>query len=142
MINRENPFVELSKLFSSFLGVENNELRYSERIPPGLQELYRWRDSYTHIKPTNTLFCNQDTLLLPSEIGDDQYFDFLVENQSCWKCQTEKGREDPPVYIHEAESIDIVGRKIIHDSLNQFLTTYALQELIFELDFSFNTNFK
>ena len=142
MINTENPFDDLKRLFSVFLGTENTIGQpYTASIPKGLRELYGIHESYSTLKPKNTLFCNQDRLLLPAEIKDDQYFDFLIENQRCWKCETERGRENPPVYIHDAESIDIVGRKMIHNSLNDFLTTYALQELAFELDFSINEHF-
>ena len=141
MIDRNNPFPDLKKLFSSFLGTQDTGQMFNERIPKGLRELYQIHESYSIIKPKNTLFYNQDNLLLPSEISGDPYFDFLIENQSCWKCETEMGQDNPSVYIHEAESIDIEGRQVIHDSLNQFLTTYALQELIFELDFSHNEHF-
>lgn len=142
MINREDPFDDLKRLFSTFLGTENNGGRsYNAGIPKGLRELYQIHDSYSILKPKNTLFCNQDRLLLPAEISDNQYFDFLIENQSCWKCETERGQENPSVYIHDAESVDIIGRKHIHNSLNEFLTTYALQELTFELNFSINKHF-
>ena len=142
MIDKNNPFDELKALFSFLLRIENKVSTHDERIPMGLRELYQIRDSYSIVKPNNTLFRNQDNLLLLPEISGDHYFDFLVENQSCWKCETEKGKSNPSVYIHDAESIDIIGRKLIHDSLNRFLTTYALQELIFELDFSMNSDFE
>jgi hypothetical protein len=142
MINRENPFDDLRRLFSAFLGTKSNVGQsYNAGIPKGLRELYQIHESYSVLKPENTLFNKQDRLLLPSEIKGDQFFDFLTENQSCWKCETERDQENPPVYIHDAESIDIIGRKIINNSLNEFLTTYALLELTFELNFSINEHF-
>jgi len=142
MIKNEDPFTDLKRLFSTFLGTEINAGQFHNTgIPPGLRELYSIQESYSFLKPKNTLFCNQDRLLLPSEIKGDQHFDFLIENQGCWKCETERCQENPPVFIHDAESIDIFGRKIIHNSLNEFLTTYALQELTFELAYSINEHF-
>jgi hypothetical protein len=142
MINNENPLDDLKKLFAAFLGTADTVSRtYPATIPKGLQELYNIHGSYERIKPENSLFCNQDKLLLASEIKDDQHFDFLIENQSCWKCETERGPDNPPVYIHDAESIEIAGKELINNSLNEFLTTYALQELTFELNFSINERF-
>jgi len=142
MINIGDSFNDLKKLFSAFLRTEIDARHaHNTGIPTGLRELYGIRESYSLLKPSNTLFSNQDRLLLPSEIKDGRYFDFLIENQSCWKCETERGEEDPPVFIHDAESIGIIGRKIIHNSLSEFLTTYALQELTFELTFTINEHF-
>jgi hypothetical protein len=143
MIDPLQPLPALKDIFSLFLKTKQGKLSGNDKLPIVLRELYTIKNYYDSIKPKNSLFSHQDHLLLAPELSDrDNSFDFLTENQRCWTCATIVDQVDPPVYIHNAESIDVQGRKLISDSLARFLTTYALQELVFELDFLINSTFE
>jgi len=140
-IDEKDPLKSIKEIFTFFQGIRCQDFKYNDAIPRGLQELYSIHDSNQLARPGNTLFSNQDPLILPDKVDlQKQYFTFLIENQSSWKCETEKNSLDPAVYIYDAVYLD--GREKIENSLNSFLTTYALMELTFDLAYSINNSFE
>lgn len=130
MISQANPMEGLKKVFCHFLNLDINALdstKYNPTIPEIIRTLYAIKDTYTQQVGENRLFQMQDALIWEKDLDlSGTMFDFLVENQGNWVCQTYQHETNPTVWQDHSERI--------HSSLNHFLTTYALQELSFFLE--------
>jgi len=129
MIPQDNPIEGLEKVFCHFLNLDINVLdstKYYHTIPEIIRLLYVLKDVYTNKVGENRLFLMQDALIWEKDLNlSGVMFDFLVENQGNWVCQTYQNERNPVVWRDTSDCI--------HNSLNHFLTTYAFQELSFFL---------
>ncbi|GAB2616198.1 hypothetical protein GCM10027035_10750 [Emticicia sediminis] len=134
--------LNLKQIFSSFLGFESTETTqqfYDNSIPLPILDLYEIKALYDKIAPDNRLFEIQDSLYFRQKLDlSGDFFTFLVENQGNWICQTSTNRFNSSVIFDDRCGT----REVISNSLDSFLTTYALQELTFCLEYLSDLHWK
>lgn len=113
-------------------------------LPEPLRELYLFAGNWPN--PGN----NDDRLFLPGKQprifqGQDVLMGiekpkrqsgrvtFVMENQGNWTCEVEERNDASPVYCDAAKLWDdsVKDHEIVCDSLQHFLVTFCLQELVF-----------
>ncbi|WP_068774286.1 hypothetical protein [Paenibacillus sp. FJAT-26967] len=84
------------------------------------------------------IFQIQDTLMsVENTIRSQGRISFITENQGNWTCEVEEGNDDSPVYCNAAALWDdtVKGHERVCNSLQHFLVTFCLQELMFSSRF-------
>ena len=131
--NTEGGKIDLIKLFSTSLNLNidaQSVADFDNTIPLPLRQLYAIKKAYDSVKPNNYLFRHQDRLTLEDKLDlSKDTLTFLTENQGNWYCFIKKNVKKPIIYRNNWENTEGVS-----DSLSDFLTSYALQELAFEME--------
>lgn len=146
MIPKENPIPSLLEFIQQWVPDLADRHRVSPTeipsfVPPPLRAIYElagnWPVPYQQQSQSPSwiggLFGTQDHLLPLDQLNiEEGRFEFLVENQGVWICETNTHAEDPPVYSNSSSldgNYDDIS--IVCDSLSHFLTTFCLHELLF-----------
>lgn len=116
------------------LGSQPPSWRFGDGLPPGLATIYRelpelFDDGH---------FGSQDSLCGPNRLRHaDGMVTFAWENQGNWSCRFPYGEDDPPVYSDAADVWQSPARGFqkVCDSLNHFLVTMCLQEIVMSAPF-------
>jgi hypothetical protein len=154
-ITKKDPILGLKKVVSRLFDVklEGFDLeKYPSKLPHSLKELYAIDAFFAQHNcgfETIRFFANQDRLVLYEALKlEESPFTFLRENQSNWLCQTDLG--STKVYFYDR--IEPHKSHFLPLSIDSFLTTFALQEIGFNLTYYFglesenmdaiNTHFK
>jgi hypothetical protein len=124
----------LSRLFDYKFG-DFDFSKYPPNLPQALKEMYEI-DAFTRrencVYETIRFFANQDHLVPFEDLKlDESPFTFVRENQSNWLCKTDLGSQK--VYLEDRVFTENSG--VLEQNLAAFLTTFALQEIGFNLPF-------
>jgi hypothetical protein len=137
-INKKQPILGLKNVISRLFDVklDNFDLdKYHPKLPLALKELYAIDDFYAKYDcgfETIRFFANQDRLVPYSDLKlDEKDFVFVRENQSNWVCKTQLGSNK--VYLEDRVFTENSG--FLTPKIDAFLTTFALQEIGFNLPF-------
>jgi hypothetical protein len=124
----------ISRLFDVKLDNFDFE-KYHPKLPHALKEMYEIDAFYAkHDCSFETIrfFANQDRLVPYSDLKlEGKDFIFVRENQSNWVCKTQLGSNK--VYLEDRVFTENNG--ILTSKIDAFLTTFALQEMGFNLPF-------
>lgn len=107
-----------------------------DNLPDGLALLYREFGALLESRTVErAAFATQDNLVPLSKLEiEDDMFTFLWENQGNWSCRCPIGRGDPAVYSDAADLYADEGEDegfvVVCESLDQFLSTFCLQEAV------------
>jgi hypothetical protein len=137
-ISRKSPILDLKKVISRLFDVkfDNFDLdKYHPELPYALKELYEidaFYAKYDCAFETIRFFANQDRLVPYSDLTlDEKDFIFVCENQKNWVCKT--SLDSNKVYLEDRVFTENSG--FLTTKLDTFLTTFALQEIGFNLPF-------
>jgi hypothetical protein len=135
-ISRKDPVSGLKKVVSRLFEVkfDNFDLdKYHPKLPVSLKELYEIDAFYAkHDCAFETIrfFANQDRLVPYADLTlDEKDFVFVRENQSNWLCKAQLGSNK--VYLEDRVFTKNSG--FLTARIDAFLTTFALQEIGFNL---------
>ncbi len=146
MISPDEPIPALLKLIAELVpdlqphhGVKSADI--PTFVPPSLRTIYELAGNYPvpfsqqFRSPSwkYGLFGSQDQLLPPDQLEIvGNRFRFIHENQGVWYCDTIPNEIDPPVFSDSrAYEFDDSEFREVCPTLSHFLTTYCLQELVF-----------
>jgi hypothetical protein len=137
-ISKKDPVSGLKKVISRLFDVklDNFDLdKYPPKLPISLKELYEIDAFYAkHDCAFETIrfFANQDRLVPYADLAlDEKDFVFVRENQNNWLCKTQLGSNK--VYLKDLVFTENSG--FLTARIEAFLTTFALQEIGFNLPF-------
>jgi hypothetical protein len=109
--------------------------KYHPELPRALKELYEIDAFYARHDcafETIRFFANQDRLVPYSDLTlDEKDFTFVRENQNNWVCKAQLGSNK--VYLEDRVFTQNSG--FLTQKTDAFLTTFALQEIGFNLPF-------
>jgi hypothetical protein len=139
-ISKKTPILGLKKVISRLFEVEFPQFDYEKYHPlliHSLKEMYEIDAFFAHKDcgyETIRFFCNQDRLVPYQDLAlEEKLFTFLKENQSNWFCQTALGSNK--VYFYDR--VEPHKSQWLPLSIDPFLTTFALQEIAFNLPYYF-----
>lgn len=144
-INENDPITDLKKVISRLFDVKFDEFdftKYHLDLPQSLKEIYEidaffFRENC--IYETIRFFCNQDRLVKYQDLKlDEQLFTFVNENQGNWYCKTALNSD---VVLLKNYSTKTKEEAFLPQKLDEFLTTFALQEIGFNLPFYFGLDY-
>jgi hypothetical protein len=130
-----NTILELKNVISRLFNVKFEAFDYSkyhQNLPMALKEIYEIDAHFSKDCRYETIrfFCNLDRLVPYNDLKlDAERFVFLHENQHNWRCKTSLNSDK--VYFEDA--VEPKNSKILTPTLYEFLTTFALQEIGFNL---------
>ncbi len=144
-INKKEPISGLKKVISRLFNVKLDNFsfeKYPPKLPISLKELYEIDAFYAkHDCAFETIrfFCNQDRLVPYADLKlGEKDFVFVRENQNNWVCKTELGSNK--VYFEDRVFTETSG--VLPQEIDAFLTTFALQEIGFNLKHYFGLEAK
>jgi hypothetical protein len=137
-ITKKDPISGLKNVISRLFDVELENFdfgKYPPNLPKALKEMYEIDAFYAaHDCGFETIrfFANQDRLVPYAELKlEESPFTFVRENQNNWLCKTDLGSNK--VYLEDRVFTENSG--VLKQDLPAFLTTFALQEIGFNLPF-------
>ncbi len=137
-INKKTPIWGLKKVISRLFEVYFPVFDYGKYHPDlihSLKELYEIDAFFAkHDCSFETIrfFCNQDRLVPYADLKlDEKEFIFVHENQNNWGCKTQLKSNN--VYLEDRVFTENSG--VLSQKIDAFLTTFALQEIGFNLPF-------
>jgi hypothetical protein len=143
-ISKNDPIPGLKKVISRLFEVEFDEFdftTYHPDLPQSLKEIYEMDAFFLRencVYESIRFFCNQDRLVKYQDLKlDESFFTFVNENQSNWFCKTQLNSE---VVLLESY-FEAKEEAILTQKINEFLTTFALQEIGFNLPFYFGLDY-
>lgn len=117
-------------------------------LPKPLRDLYLFAGNWPHPRENRDqyfmpgkqprLFQEQDALLGVENLKcENGRITFIMENQGNWTCEVVANDDHSPVYCDADKLWDdsIKGHEIVCHSLEHFLVTFCLQELVFSSKF-------
>jgi hypothetical protein len=117
-------------------------------IPKALRDLYLFAGNWPHPRDNRDhyfmpgkqprMFQEQDVLLGVDNLKcENGRITFLMENQGNWTCEVDVDDDHSPVYCDAAKLWDdsIEEHEIVCQSLEHFLVTFCLQEMVFSSKF-------
>ncbi len=144
-IAKKDPISGFKKVISRLVDVKLEGVdyeKYHPLLPFSLKELYEIDAFYAkHDCAFETIrfFANQDRLVPYKDLQlNESPFTFVRENQSNWFCQTDLGSEK--VYFYDR--VEPHKSRYLPLSIDGFLTTFALQEIGFNLKFYFGFEYE
>jgi hypothetical protein len=144
-ISKKSPILGLKKVISRLFDVklDNFDLvKYHPKLPYALKELYEMDAFYAkHDCAFETIrfFANQDRLVSYQDLKlAESPFTFVRENQNNWLCQTDL--DSNKVYFNDG--VEPQKSRFLPHSMDAFLTTFALQEIGFNLKFYFGLKYQ
>jgi hypothetical protein len=137
-ITKKDPILGLKKVISRLFNYEFDNFdfsKYPPNLPQALKEMYEI-DAFVRRKDcgfeTIRFFANQDRLVPFKELKlDESPFTFVRENQNNWLCKTDLGSQK----VHLEDRVFTENNGLLEQNLPAFLTTFALQEIGFNLPF-------
>jgi hypothetical protein len=137
-ITKKDPVSGLKNVISRLFDYKFGDFdfsKYPPNLPKALKEMYEI-DAFTRrencVYETIRFFANQDRLVPFAELKmEETPFTFVKENQSNWLCKTELGSQK--VYLEDRVFTENSG--VLNQNLAAFLTTFALQEIGFNMPF-------
>ncbi len=137
-ITKKIPIWGLKKVISRLFDVKLNPFdfgKYHPNLPHALKELYAIDAFFAKHDcgfETIRFFANQDRLVTYADLKlTEKDFVFLRENQNNWVCKTSLGSDK--IYLEDRVFTENSG--FLKQNLATFLTTFALQEIGFNLPF-------
>ncbi len=138
-------FSGLKNIISRLFDVKFKDFDYSKyhpNLPLALKELYAIDAFFAqHNCSFETLrfFCNLDRLVPHQSLKiDEKKLIFLKENQNNWACSTELGTDK--VYFHDY--VEPQNSHLLATKIDDFLLTFALQEIGFSLQYYFGFEYE
>ncbi len=127
---------DFALFISEYLAIQIENRKSERNIPTALKQLYHVKAAYNIKLPGNELFSKQDILQPESNLTfyNDKMF-FLTENSGNWSLYTKTGEREMKVYLQGENGVYGVNGETVSESLDEFLITYALQELIFAMKY-------
>jgi hypothetical protein len=142
-ISAKSPISGLKRVISHLFEVKLDELDlspYHSDLPEALKEMYAidtLSAQHDCAFETTRFFANQDRLVPYHELAlDTALFTFVRENQSNWLCKSSLGSRQ--VYFQDRVMPENSGYLL--SNLERFLTTFALQEIGFNLPLHIGIN--
>jgi hypothetical protein len=137
-ITKKDPISGFKSVISRLFDVKLDNFdfeKYPPKLPQALKELYEIDAFYARHDcgfETIRFFANQDRLVPFADLKlDESPFTFVRENQSNWFCKTDLSSQK--VYLEDRVFTENSG--VLKQNLPAFLTTFALQEMGFNLPF-------
>jgi hypothetical protein len=137
-INKKTPISGLKNVISRLFDVKLDNFdvgKYHPKLPQALKELYEIDAFYAKHDcgfETIRFFCNQDRLVPYADLKlDEKDFVFVRENQNNWVCKTSLGSNK--VFLEDRVFTE--NCRFLTAKIDAFLTTFALQEIGFNLPF-------
>ena len=137
-INKKTPIWGLKKVISRLFEVDFPVFDYEKYHPNlihSLKELYEIDAFFAQHNcafETIRFFANQDRLIPYKDLKlNEKDFAFVRENQNNWVCKTQLGSNQ--VYLEDRVFTENSG--VLPQKMDAFLTTFALQEIGFNLPF-------
>lgn len=137
-ISKKTPVLGLKKVISRLFAVRLvgfDFAKYHPNLPHALKELYAidaFFAKHDCAFETIRFFCNQDRLIPYSDLKlYEKDFTFVLENQNNWACKTSLGSNK--VFLEDHVFTENTG--FLPTKIDAFLTTFALQEIGFNLPF-------
>ncbi len=129
----------LKNTISALFGVKFGAFdvsKYHKDLPIALKELYEIDAHFSEDCRYETIhfFCNIDRLVKPTFLKlEDESFVFVHENQNNWACETQL--KSDKVYFKDL--VEPEKSRFLDTNIADFLTTFALQEIGFNLKYYF-----
>ena len=144
-ISKKMPILGLKRVISRLFDVKLDDFdldKYHPKLPHALKELYTIDAFYAkHDCAFETIrfFANQDRLVPYQDLKlEESPFTFVKENQSNWFCQTDLDVQK--IYFYDR--VEPHKSRFLPHSMGAFLTTFALQEIGFNLKFYFGLEYQ
>jgi hypothetical protein len=144
-ISKKAPILGLKRVISRLFDVKLDDFdltAYHPKLPHALKEMYAIDAFYAkHDCSFETIrfFANQDKLVPYQDLKlAESPFTFVRENQSNWFCLTEL--DSNKVYFYDR--VEPHKSRFLPHSTDAFLTTFALQEIGFNLKFYFGFEYE
>ncbi len=135
-INSNKPIEGLKKVIERLFEVDLvffSHEQYHPQLAQGLKELYEIDAFFAQkncVFQTIRFFCNQDRLVPYEDLAlNETRFTFVQENQRNWQCQTELGTDK----VYFCDRVEPTKSHQLSYNIDAFLTTFALQEIGFNL---------
>lgn len=145
MITEIKNINDLIQFIEKQFGVDLSAIdltKFDNRIPTCLKVLYAIEDffaTYDCKYESIRFFNNQYHLISYSKLKiQDAYFDIIFENQNNWRVALQKGTYD----IYLSEHCELPYNTKLNDSLEHFLISFALHEIIFNCNHYCQINYK
>jgi hypothetical protein len=142
-ITKKDPILGLKNVISRLFDVELENFdfeKYHSNLPQILKELYEIDAFFAQHNcsfETIRFFANQDRLVPYADLKlEESPFVFVRENQNNWVCKTDW--DSKKVYLEDRVFTENSG--VLKQDLPAFLTTFALQEIGFNLPFYIGLN--
>ncbi len=129
----------MKKVIERLFKVQFNEFNYDKYhpdLPQPLKEMYEIDALFSQDCSYDTIhfFCNQDRLIKYNQLKlSAKSFVFVHENQYNWTC--EAALKSDKVYFNN--SVEPEKSHYLNSDIGEFLTTFGLQEIGFNLSFYF-----
>ncbi len=144
-ISENDPISGLKEVIPRLFEVKFDDFdftKYHPDLPQPLKEIYeidafflRENCAYETIR----FFCNQDRLVKYQDLKlEEPFFSFVNQNQANWKCRT---RLNSDIVMLESY-YETVEEYVLPQKIDEFLTTFALQEIAFNLPFYFGLDYE
>jgi hypothetical protein len=143
-ISKNDPIPDLKKVISRLFEIEFDEFdftKYHPDLPQSLKEIYEMdafflRENCAY--ETIRFFCNQDRLVKYQDLTlEEPFFTFVNENQGNWYCKTKLNSDKVLLESY----FEIKKEELLPQKIDEFLTTFALQEVGFNLPFYFGLDY-
>jgi hypothetical protein len=135
-ITKKDPILGLKNVISRLFEIKFDNFdfdKYHPNLPQSLKELYEIDAFFAKHDcgfETIRFFCNQDRLLPYSDLKlEEKDFVFIRENQNNWICKTQLGSNK----VYFEDRVFIENSRFLTTKIKAFLTTFALQEIGFNL---------
>jgi hypothetical protein len=137
-IQEKNSISGLKNIISRLFDVnfDTFELsKYHQDLPLALKELYEieaFMAKHNCSFETIRFFSNIDRLVPYQSLNfTEDFFVFLHENQHNWQCKTKLNSDE----VFYEDKVEPQNSKTLKPKLADFLTTFALQEMAFSMQF-------
>jgi hypothetical protein len=137
-MQEKNPILDLKNLISKFFDANFDAFelsKYHQDLPLALKELYeieafmaKHNCSFENIR----FFSNIDRLVPYQKLNfTEDFFVFLHENQYNWQCKTKLNSGE----VFYEDKVEPQNSKTLKPKIADFLTTFALQEMAFSMQY-------
>ena len=137
-IQEKNAISGLKNVIFHFFNVKFDDFdfsKYHQGLPHSLKELYEidtFMAKHNCSYETIRFFSNIDRLVLYKNLKiEENSFVFLHENQHNWACKTKLNSDE----IFFEDKVETENSRIIETKIDDFLTTFALQEIAFNFNY-------
>jgi hypothetical protein len=143
-IQEKNSIFGLKNIIFRLFDVQFDDSEYSkyhQDLPVALKELYEIDAHFSQDCSYDTIhfFCNLDRLVKPHLLKTkEKSFVFVHENQHNWTCETQLNSNK--VYFND--HVEPEKSRFLATTIDQFLTTFALQEIGLNLKFYFGFEYE
>ncbi len=134
-INKKQPIVGLKTVILRLFNEEikqTDEAKYPADFPKALKEMYEIDAHFSNDCRYETIhfFCNLDRFVkFKNLIFTEKKFEFVHENQNNWACEAQFKSQK----VYFKNRVEPEKSHFLKENLSNFLTTFALQEIAFNL---------